>query len=166
MLWKSPDEADAFVARYADTILRLAMTYSLSRADAQDICQDVFCRLLQSDLSFDSPAAERAYVLRSTINACKDLLKSAWRRKHTALDHASHIPAPASPDPDDTLLRTVQALPLRDREVIHLYYYEGYDTNEIAELLGISPAAVRKRLSRARDKLKHELEGYGYETLY
>ena len=113
MLWKSPDEADAFVARYADTILRLAMTYSLSRADAQDICQDVFCRLLQSDLNFDSPAAERAYVLRSTINACKDLLKSAWRRKHTALDHASHIPAPASPDPDDTLLRTVQALPLR-----------------------------------------------------
>ena len=77
MLWKSPDEADAFVARYADTILRLAMTYSLSRADAQDICQDVFCRLLQSDLSFDSPAAERAYVLRTTINACKDLLKSA-----------------------------------------------------------------------------------------
>ena len=93
---KKYDRADAFVARYADTILRLAMTYSLSRADAQDICQDVFCRLLQSDLNFDSPAAERAYVLRSTINACKDLLKSAWRRKHTALDHASHIPAPAS----------------------------------------------------------------------
>ena len=91
MNWKSPDEADAFVARYADTILRLAMTYSLFHADAQEICQDVFCRLLQSDLSFDSPAAERAYVMRTTINACKDLLKSAWRRRHTALDHASHI---------------------------------------------------------------------------
>lgn len=166
MTWKSPDEADAFVARYADTILRLAMTYSLSRADAQDICQDVFCRMLQSDRTFDSPAAERAYVMRATINACKDLLKSAWRRRHAPLDHASHIPAPPSPEPDDTLLHTVQSLPLRDRELIYLYYYEGYDTGEIAELLGISPAAARKRLCRARDKLRHELEGYGYETLY
>lgn len=165
MNWKSPDEADAFVARYADTILRLSMTYSLSRADAQDVCQDVFCRLLQADRIFDSPEAERAYVIRSTINACKDLLKSAWYRRHAPLEDAQILPAPDLLEPDEALLHAVQGLPLRYREPIYLFYYEGYDTAEISTLLGITPAAARQRLCRAREKLRHELEGNDYETI-
>ena len=74
--------------------------------------------------------------------------------------------APIVPEPDDTLYNAVQALPLRYREPVYLFYYEGYDTNEIAQLLHISPATVRKRLCRAREKLKQELEGYCHETLY
>lgn len=166
MNWKSPEEASAFVARYADTILRLSMTYSLSRTDAQDICQTVFCRLLRADMTFDTLEQERAYVIRCTINACKDLLKSAWWRRHTTLHEASHLSAPTAAEPDNTLLNAVQALPLRYREPVYLFYYEGYDTNEIAQLLHLSPAAVRKRLCRAREKLKQELEGYCHETLY
>nr|WP_297279441.1 sigma-70 family RNA polymerase sigma factor [uncultured Butyricicoccus sp.] len=166
MNWKSPEEASRFVTRYADTILRLCMTYSLSRADAQDICQTVFCRLLRADMTFDTPEVERAYVIRCTINACKDLLKSAWWRRHATLHEASHLAAPIVPEPDDTLYNAVQALPLRYREPVYLFYYEGYDTNEIAQLLHISPATVRKRLCRAREKLKQELEGYCHETLY
>ena len=97
MNWKSPEEASRFVTRYADTILRLCMTYSLSRADAQDICQTVFCRLLRADMTFDTPEVERAYVIRCTINACKDLLKSAWWRRHATLHEASHLAAPHRP---------------------------------------------------------------------
>ena len=88
------ERARELVDRYADTILRLSYTYLKNTHDAQDICQDVLVKLLTEPRTFESPDHERAWVLRVTANACKDLLKSAWRKRTCGLDESLEVPAP------------------------------------------------------------------------
>ena len=164
-VWKSAADAAAFVQRYSGMILRLCFTYSLGRADAQDICQNVFLKLLQSDRRFDSEGETRAFIIRMTVNECKDVLKSGWRRRSVPLDELIEREVPFLPEENTGVLAAVQRLPVKYREVIYLYYYEGYNAEEIATMVRAKPAAVRQRLTRARAKLKQELEGSEYETL-
>ena len=164
-VWKDASDAAAFVQRYSGMILRLCFTYSLGRADAQDICQNVFLKLLQSDRRFDSEGDTRAFIIRVTINECKDVLKSGWRRRSVPLDELIEREAPFLAAEDTGVLAAVQRLPVRYREAVYLYYYEGYNAEEIAAMVGAKPAAVRQRLARAREKLRKELEGSGYETI-
>ena len=164
-VWKDASDAAAFVQRYAQMILRLCFTYSLGRADAEDVCQNVFLKLLQCDRRFADEGETRAFIIRMTINECKDALKSGWRRRTVPLDELIEREAPGLPAQDSGVLAAVQRLPLKYREAVYLYYYEGYNTEEIAALAGVKPAAVRQRLARAREKLRKELEGIGYETI-
>ena len=164
-VWKDASDAAAFVQRYAQMILRLCFTYSLDRADAEDVCQNVFLKLLQCDRRFADEGETRAFIIRMTINECKDALKSGWRRRTVPLDELIEREAPGLPAQDSGVLTAVQRLPLKYREAAYLYYYEGYNTEEIAALAGVKPAAVRQRLARAREKLRKELEGSGYETI-
>ena len=164
-VWKDASDAAAFVQRYSGMILRLCFTYSLGRADAQDICQNVFLKLLQSDRRFDSEGDTRAFIIRVTINECKDVLKSGWRRRSVPLDELIEREVPFLPSEDTGVLAAVQRLPVRYREAVYLYYYEGYNAEEIAAMVGAKPAAVRQRLARAREKPRKELEGSGYETI-
>lgn len=164
-VWKDASDAAAFVQRYSGMILRLCFTYSLGRADAQDICQNVFLKLLQSDRRFDGEGETRAFIIRVTINECKDVLKSGWRRRSVPLDELIEREVPFLPSEDTGVLAAVQRLPVRYREAVYLYYYEGYNAEEIAAMVGAKPAAVRQRLARAREKLRKELEGSGYETI-
>ena len=164
-VWKDASDAAAFVQRYSGMILRLCFTYSLGRADAQDICQNVFLKLLQSDRRFDSEGDTRAFIIRVTINECKDVPKSGWRRRSVPLDELIEREVPFLPSEDTGVLAAVQRLPVRYREAVYLYYYEGYNAEEIAAMVGAKPAAVRQRLARAREKLRKELEGSGYERV-
>ena len=164
-VWKDASDAAAFVQRYAQMILRLCFTYSLGRADAEDVCQNVFLKLLQCDRRFADEGETRAFIIRMTINECKDALKSGWRRRTVPLDELIEREAPGLPAQDSGVLAAVQRLPLKYREAVYLYYYEGYNTEEISALAGVKPAAVRQRLARAREKLRKELEGSGYETI-
>src|SRR5699024_10268400 len=164
-VWKDASDAAAFVRRYSGMILRLCFTYSLGRADAQDICQNVFLKLLQSDRRFDSEGETRAFIIRITINECKDVLKSGWRRRSVPLDELIEREVPFLPEGNSGVLAAVQRLPVKYREAVYLYYYEGYNAEEIAAMVGAKPAAVRQRLARAREKLRKELEGSGYERV-
>lgn len=164
-VWKDASDAAAFVRRYSGMILRLCFTYSLGRADAQDICQNVFLKLLQSDRRFDSEGETRAFIIRITINECKDVLKSGWRRRSVPLDELIEREVPFLPEENTGVLAAVQRLPVKYREAVYLYYYEGYNAEEIAAIVGAKPAAVRQRLARAREKLRKELEGNGYERV-
>ncbi|MFQ7240944.1 RNA polymerase sigma factor [Agathobaculum sp.] len=164
-VWKDASDAAAFVRRYSGMILRLCFTYSLGRADAQDICQNVFLKLLQSDRRFDSEGETRAFIIRITINECKDVLKSGWRRRSVPLDELIEREVPFLPEENTGVLAAVQRLPVKYREAVYLYYYEGYNAEEIAAMVGAKPAAVRQRLARAREKLRKELEGSGYERV-
>lgn len=150
--------------KYADTIFRLSYTYLKNTHDAQDVCQNVFVKLLTTPLKkFENEEHEKAYILRMTANACKNVLKSPWRRRICTLDVCADIPAPEEPDND--ILLAVNALPAHYRSVIHLYYYEGYHAEEIADILGISASAVYSRLNRGREKLRKLLErGHEHET--
>ena len=163
-VWKDASDAAAFVRRYSGMILRLCFTYSLGRADAQDICQNVFLKLLQSDRRFDSEGETRV-IIRITINECKDVLKSGWRRRSVPLDELIEREVPFLPEENTGVLAAVQRLPIKYREAVYLYYYEGYNAEEIAAMVGAKPAAVRQRLARAREKLRKELEGSGYERV-
>lgn len=154
--WNSARQAGRFVEAYADAILRLCLTYSLTREDAQDICQDIFLGLLEDDRQFEDAEHEKAFVLRCAINACKDLLKSAGRRRTVPMDQAELVPAPERED--SSLPEAIRALPRHYGAALCLFYYEGYSLDEIARLCGCTPAAARKRLSRARKLLARRLE--------
>lgn len=159
------EQAQQLVARYADTILRLSYAYLKNTHDAQDICQTVLIKLLLEERAFDSPEHEKAWVLRVTANACKDLLKSPWRKRTCGLDACMEVPAPEAED--GSVLAAVNALPPRYRAVIYLYYYEGYRAAEIGQILGVPTATVNTRLARGREKLKQDLGGteYGKQTV-
>ena len=153
--------AEYLAETYADAILRLSYTYLKNTHDAQDVCQTVFVKLLTEPRDFESPAHERAYVLRMAANACKDLLKSPWRKRTCGLEACAEVPAP---EPEDgSLLTAVNDLPAHYRTVIYLYYYEGYQTAEIGKILGVPTATVHTRLARGRAKLRELLGGTAYE---
>ena len=153
--------AEYLAETYADAILRLSYTYLKSTHDAQDICQTVFVKLLTEPREFDTADHERAYILRMAANACKDLLKSPWRKRTCGLEACGEVPAPEAAD--GSVLAAVEALPVHYRAVIYLYYYEGYQAAEIGKIPGIPTATVHTRLARGRAKLRELLGGTAYE---
>lgn len=155
------ERAEYLVETYADAILRLSYTYLKNTHDAQDVCQTVFVKLLTEPREFESAEHERAYILRMAANACKDLLKSPWRKRTCDLEACAEVPAPETGD--GAVLAAVNQLPANYRSVIYLFYYEGYQAAEIGKILGVPTATVHTRLARGRAKLKDILGGYGYE---
>lgn len=158
---RDQQEAQRLVDAYSDLILRLSYTYLKSTQDGEDICQTVLLKLLTGDEVFDSPEHEKAWVIRTTINACKDELR-AFRRRAVPLEDVAEAAAPEPPQSD--VLDAVMALPGKYREAIYLFYYEGYSVKEIAALTGRSEAAVSAHLSRGRKKLRAMLGGREYEA--
>ncbi len=137
---------------YKDTVYRLALSYTKSRADAEDVCQTVFLKLMQQPRLPDN---EKAWLLKVTANTCRDLLRSAWWRRTESLD--ATLPA-SVPKELSEVYQTVMALHPKYRVVIYLRYYERCSTKEIAQLLGISQTAVTTRLSRGRELLRDILK--------
>lgn len=139
--------------RYQDDVYRLAVSFTHSPQEAEDVCQTVFLKLLES--SDITPGKERAWLMQVTANQCRSLLRSAWWRHTAPMDES--IPAPEGED--GSTMQAVMALKPKYRVVIYLRYYEGYSTGEIAQLLKITPTAVTTRLQRAREQLRKALEG-------
>ena len=154
-------QAERLVNTYADAILRLSYAYLKNTQDAQDVCQTVFVRLLTEPREFESGEHERAYILRMAANACKDLLKSPWRRRTCDLEACAQVPAPETSD--GSVLAAVNQLPAHYRSVIYLFYYEGYQASEIGEILGVPTATIHTRLARGRARLRELLGGTEYE---
>ncbi len=146
-------EARRLVATYSNLILRLSFTYLKSTHDAQDICQNVLMKLIGRSEPFQSAEHEKAWVVRATANACKDLLRNSYRRTSAPLEAAADHRAPEEPDGSD-VLDAVMQLDEKYREAIYLHYYEGYSIAEIAALTDRSASAVAAHLSRGRAKLR------------
>ena len=152
----SEQEAREAVELYGDTVRRICMLHLKSYHDTEDIFQTVFLKYMLHTGGFQDREHEKAWIIRTAANACKDLLKSHWRRTTVAMDEASPVPAP--PVDEGSLLAAVQLLPPKYRAVIYLYYYEGYAAKEIARLLGENPATISTRLNRGRARLRTLLE--------
>ena len=148
-------ELEEAMDRYETMVFRLAYSYTRSRCDAQDICQEVFLRYFCSRPIFASEEHRRAWLLRVTVNRCKSHLSSWWVRRTVPLE--DHIPI-RQPEYLELDLAMAQ-LKERDRLVLHLFYYEDCTTREIAQLLRCSEGSVRTRLTRARDRLAALLKG-------
>ena len=145
-------QAKRLVNLYADMILRISYQYLKQTCDAEDICQTVFLKYLTSNMAFESIEHDKAWIIRTTINACKDHLKSAFFRRTIALDDAAQIAAPAVPD--SWLLDAMKGLPEKYRLSLYLYYYEEYSARDIAQVRGVSESAVGQYLARGRRKLR------------
>ena len=140
---------------YSPAVYRLAMVYLGRYADAEDITQEVFLRLLCRAPTFADENHRRRWLLQVTANLCRDQLRGFWRKRVTELEDT--IPA-AAPEEQEALA-SVMSLPEQYRLPIHLHYYEGYSVAEIAEILKLGPSAVKMRLKRGRELLKLDLEG-------
>ena len=137
---------------YGQDVFRLALSYLHNRQDAEDICQAVFLKLMETSVTFQ-PGKEKAWLLKCTANACKNHLKAFWRQNTQELDENLVF----TDRRDRELWSLVSSLPPKYRAVVHLYYYEGYAQEEIAQILGISRTAVQTRMGRARKQLEKEL---------
>lgn len=137
-----------------NSVYRLALTYLHSQAEAEDVCHDVFIKMMEHEISI-FPGKERAWLLTVTANECKNRLKF-WKR-HENQELCDCIPVKNVQSLD--ILEIVMSLSVKERTVIYLYYYEGYTTEEIAGILKITASAVRSRMERARKHLKSKLEG-------
>lgn len=134
--------------RYRDDVYRLAVNYTRSPAEAEDVCQTVFLKLLeQPDLK---PGKEKAWLMQVTVNQCRDLLRSSWWKRTVPMEQAIAVPAA---DVDETIF-ALRRLPPKYRVVLYLHYYEQYTTAEIAQLLKIPTGTVSTRLKRGREQLK------------
>lgn len=148
-------QARRLVEAYADMILRISYQYLKQTCDAEDICQTVFLKYLTGNCQFDSVEHEKAWIIRTTMNTCKDHVKSAFFRRTVALEEAAAMAAPQIPDAE--VLEAVRTLPRNYRISIYLYYYEGYSAREIGSILGRSEGTITQYLSRGRKKLKQLL---------
>ena len=143
------------VLAYENTLYRAALAILADAQEAEDAVQDVFLKYLEKAPAFEGPEHEKAWLLRVTVNGCKSRLRAPWRRRCTPLTEAH----PAVSEEEESMLDLVLALPPKDRAAVHLFYYEGYNTAEIAAMTGEAGGTVRSRLSRARGKLRRTLEG-------
>lgn len=141
---------EAFLA-YKDDVYRLAVSYTRSIADAEDVCQTVFLKLMEQNAI--QPGKEKAWLMQVCANECRSLLRSHWWKRTEGLDET--LPYFQK---EDEVLRTVLALEPKYRVAVYLYYYEGYSVEEIGSLLKTNPSTISTRLARARSKLKEELK--------
>ena len=137
---------------YAQDVFRLALSYLYNTQDAEDICHSIFLTLVEKDITLFQ-GREKAWLLKCAANACKDQLRSFWKQHRAQLDENMVF----TDSKDRELWTVVGSLPPKYRAVVHLYYYEGYSQEEIANILGITRTAVQTRMQRAREQLGKEL---------
>lgn len=152
----------AIYQRNVDAVYRLSYSYLKTAADAEDVTQSVFLKLVDCGKRFESAEHERAWLLACAANRCKDILKSGYRTRTVELP-AELADAQADPRADASqereTLEAILALPDRHKDCVFMHYYEGYSTDEIARITGRNPSTVRSHLSEARAMLRRMLGG-------
>lgn len=144
------------VEAYQNMVYRAALHCLGSAADAEDAVQEVFLRLYSFRGEFESGEHLRRWLLRVTVNFCRDILRSPWRKRRVSLEEVPEEPVFQRPE-EAALYQEVMALPEKYRTVLYLFYYEELAVREIAKLLQIRQSSVTTRLFRAREKLKERL---------
>ena len=155
---RSEEEAARAIGQYGDMVRRLCLVHLKNPADTEDIFQNVFLKYVLSPVVFESPEHEKAWLIRVTLNACKDLVKSFFRSRTVPLEELLDQPAPLSEEHRE-VLEAVLALPQKYRDAVYLHYYEGYTAAEIGKLLGKNTNTVYTLLTRAREQLRKTLGG-------
>lgn len=149
------DRLEDLVAQYENPLFRAALAILGDVPEAEDAVQDAFVRYLEKRPAFRDGDHQRAWLLTVLANGCKSRLRA--RKRRGTVELLDVYPAPDAGSRE--VLEAVMALPPRERAAIHLFYYEGYSTDEIAAILGQRPGTVRSHLSRARQSLREQLKG-------
>ena len=156
---RSEQEVNQAIDLYADTVKRICVLHLKNSSDTEDIFQEVFLKYALSSILFESKEHEKAWMIRVTINQCKDFMKSIFRRKTISLEEVVSLSDEQKEDYRE-VLEAVLTLPQKYKDVVYLYYYEGYSAVEIGEMLGNNVNTIYTLLARSREKLKEKLGGY------
>lgn len=155
---RSEQEVNNAIEQYSDMVLRLCMVSLKNSADAEDVFQTVFLKYALYTKPFAGPEHEKAWLIRVTINACRDLLKRFFRSHTVSLEEMREY-APAATREQYEVMEAVWSLPKQYRDVIYLHYYEGYTAPEIAGILKRNPNTVYTHLHKGKELLKEALGG-------
>ena len=138
--------------RNVDTVYRICYSYLKNKSDAEDIVQETFIRLLRKEIKFENYNHEKAWLIVTASNLCKNSLKS-WKSKVDNIEDYNLTNQNEENNIDETL-HIVLNLPNKYKTTIYLYYYEGYSSIEIAKITGKKESTVRSQLKRGREILK------------
>lgn len=159
--WQTDDYIDEVIEQYSPMIYRIAINYTKSKNDAEDVCQEVFLRYIRKDMIFENEEHRKAWLIRATINCAKSFFSSAWNRKTITLDenidntNVYIFELPEENNLHDALL----TLPSKYRMVLHLFYFEEMSVEEISAVINVKQPAIRMQLTRGRKILKNSLKG-------
>lgn len=160
------EKVEKLIDLYGNDVLRIANMYIKNLTIAEDIFQEVFLKVTKKLHLFKNESSEKTWIIRITINTCKDYLKSSWKTKVIPSEDVSEQITDIT-NPDDKILtsemskiilKEIFQLPAIYKDVILLYYYKSFSTSEIAKILMIPEATVRIRMKRAREILKEKLK--------
>lgn len=143
--------------RHVDTVYRVCYSFMNNQADTEDMVQETFVKLIGSGKAFESENHEKAWLIVTASNLCKDSLKKWWRRNEDIDDPGLALHQP--PFEINEVLAAILELPADYKTAVYMYYYEGYSAVEIAHFCRCSQSTVRSRLMRARKMLKNKLGG-------
>lgn len=149
------DRLEELVSSHSTALFRAALSVTGSREDAEDAVQEAYLKFLEKCPKLDGQGREKAWLMRVCVNAALDRLRE--KKRHPTGELLDVYPAPDGETRE--LLESIGRLPAPERAAIHLFYYEGYSTDEIAKILRCRPGTARSTLSRARERLRRELKG-------
>ena len=149
------EQRTQIVNRWGDMVYRLALARTASVPDAEDVFQEVFLRYFRHEDKFHNDEYRKAWLIRCTLNRCKSLLSSPWRKRTVPLETAEEV---GVEDDYREVYSAVLSLPAKYRAVIHLHYFEGLSVSEMAQTLQLPEGTVKSQLSRGRDLLRDMLE--------
>lgn len=155
-LLRTDEDISAIYYRHVDMLYRVCFAYMKNVPDTEEVVQDTFIKLLQAAPIFETQEHEKAWLLRVATNLCKNSLKHWWRKRENLEDYQAATKE--SGIEVDEIFQLVMALPDKYKSVVYLYYYEGYNSVEIAQMLEKPESTIRTYLKKAREKLKEELE--------
>lgn len=159
---KSEQEVNRAMEKYSDTVYRICLLHLKNHADAEDIFQNVFLKYVTYSKDFESEEHEKAWIIRVTVNACKDLKKSFFRSRVVSIEEIKNFQASQQENYSE-VLEAVLSLPEKYKNPIYLYYYEQYSAVEIGKILGKNVNTIYTLLSRGKNILKDKLGGDDFE---
>ena len=156
-MMRSEEEVGRAIDKYADMVRRICMLHLKNDADTEDIFQTVFMKYVLEPTVFESEDHEKAWLIRVTVNACKELIKSFFRSHTQPLEDA--LACAEVREDHREVLEAVLALPEKYKDVIYLHYFEGYSAVEISGILKKNVNTIYTLLRRAKDLLRDRLGG-------
>ncbi len=151
------------LTNYADTVNRICIIYLKNSADAEDIFQNVFLKYYNSSIHFNEEEHKKAWLIRVTINECKNLLKNFFRKNTVSIEAIASVGVENGFNEDYYVTEAVLKLPEKYRTIIYLHYYEGYSAVEIGKMLGRNVNTIYTLLARGRAELRAVLGGNEHE---
>ncbi len=155
---RSEQEVEAAIRRYADMVRRICMLHLKNTSDTEDIFQEVFLKYALHCPAFQTKEHEKAWLIRVTINQCKDLLKSMYRSRTVSMEELGCLPDRQSDDARE-VLEALLSLPPKYKDAVYLHYYEGYSAVEVGRMLHKNTNTVYTLLARAKKRLQAQLGG-------